>query len=680
LQDGQNLFNPSAPYGDWAIDQSMAKLAQEGFQDIIIIAIDHGEKERIVEYLPYYHPRFGEGKGKFYIQFMKEKLIPYINNNYRTLTDFENTGIGGSSMGGLISLYAGLSNPGVFGKMMIFSPSLWISKKIFEQTQSFAPLERSKIYLYSGGQESQEHLPNTTKLEKLIKEKMIDGHNIDFHFSINHLGNHSEEHWSKEFPEAIKWLYHNTMTLKYNDSIHNDRDIILPCRKDDYDYINTFIPIDKPDFDGTLGSYQLIYDSTGRRIYLLGIGTEEESSQIETAFRKLHVETSKYWKGAIQIYADNLSNEEIIKSAIGFEMATYQIGQYKAENHNPPAASIIYFSKNDLSQLIQKGHKIGTTINRIKGLVDAPPNIKTPEYLGNWALSSAKTNGIKCTILEQNELREQKFDAVNAVGQGSVHPPIVLALEHKPNPHSSYDIALVGKGITFDSGGLSIKGSQNLHYMKSDMGGAAVVLGIMELAAQLNLPINIVGVVAAAENAVGSNSYRPGDVINSFSGKTIEVIDTDAEGRLVLADAINYTIKKFNPNQIINIATLTGSVVRTLAYSAAGMFTNNKEMASQMSEAGDIVHERVWQLPLYNDFKNDLHSDIADIRNFSGKPLAGAITAAKFIEAFTENHKKWMHLDIAGVAFGDSPYTKMKSASGFGIQLILQYLNNISNK
>ena len=207
LQDGQNLFNPSAPYGDWAIDKSLGKMAHEGMSDIIIIAIDHGEQERISEYLPYYHPRFGEGKGNFYIQFMVEKLIPYINNNFRTLPDFHNTGIGGSSMGALISLHAGLSNPGVFGKMMVFSPSLWISKKIFKNIKSFKPLEKSKIYMYSGGQESAEHLPNARRLEKIINKKMGKGHNIEFHFSVNEHGNHSEMHWREEFPKAVEWLF-----------------------------------------------------------------------------------------------------------------------------------------------------------------------------------------------------------------------------------------------------------------------------------------------------------------------------------------------------------------------------------------------------------------------------------------------------------------------------------------
>lgn len=209
LQDGQNLFNPEAPYGDWAIDKSMERLKAEGFGDVIIVAVDHGEEERITEYLPYYHPRFGDGKGKFYIQFLIEKLIPYINNNFRTLTDFEHTGIGGSSMGGLISLHAGLRNPRVFGKMMIFSPSLWISKIIFNHTKSFSPLQESKIYLYAGGKESIEHLPNAKRLGTIISEKMVKGYHIDFHFSINNEGSHSEIYWREEFPKAVKWLYYN---------------------------------------------------------------------------------------------------------------------------------------------------------------------------------------------------------------------------------------------------------------------------------------------------------------------------------------------------------------------------------------------------------------------------------------------------------------------------------------
>ena len=202
----------------------------------------------------------------------------------------------------------------------------------------------------------------------------------------------------------------------------------------------------------------------------------------------------------------------------------------------------------------------------------------------------------------------------------------------------------------------------------------------MELVAKLKLNVNVVGVVASAENAVDMNSFRPGDVITSYSKKTIEIIDTDAEGRLVLADGLSYIIQNFKPEKVIDLATLTGSVVQTLGYYAAGMFTNNSAMARELSQIGEDIHERVWQLPLFSDYESELHSDIADLRNLSGKPIAGAITAAKFLEAFTEEHKAWVHLDIAGVAFGDSPYSKMKSASGFGVQLITNFIKQLEEK
>ena len=303
--------------------------------------------------------------------------------------------------------------------------------------------------------------------------------------------------------------------------------------------------------------------------------------------------------------------------------------------------------------------------------------IKLQNILGKWSSESAKLNNYKCTVLKKAQLEKQGFGAVLAVGQGSANPPVVIVSQYMAKPGAKIDIGLVGKGISFDTGGLSIKSSSNLHYMKSDMGGAAVVLGVMELVAKLKLKVNIVGVVASAENAVDSNSYRPSDVITSYSGKTIEIIDTDAEGRLVLADGLSYIIKKYQPKQVIDLATLTGSVVQTLGYSAAGMFTNNSEMAKTMSTIGFKTNERVWQLPLFTDFEAELHSDIADLRNFSGKPIAGAITAAKFLEAFTDSHEQWMHLDIAGVAFGDSPYSKMKSASGYGVQLIINYIKSL---
>ncbi|MCL4158191.1 UNVERIFIED_CONTAM: hypothetical protein GTU68_020768 [Idotea baltica] len=436
--------------------------------------------------------------------------------------------------------------------------------------------------------------------------------------------------------------------------------------------------IEKLDFKGDFSTYQLIYGDQGNRIYLLGLGEEKDNLKLRDAFRKLSFENKKYWKKSIQVDAESLNIDGVKDAVIGLELSNYEIGQFKSDKKKQSEIDVVFASTKDISNALKEGKYTAETTNNIKALIDAPANYKTPEFLGNWATKSAKDNSYTCTVLHKDELEKQGFGAVMAVGQGSVNPPVVIITEYIAKPNAKIDIGLVGKGITFDTGGLSIKSSTNLHYMKSDMGGAAVVLGVVELVAKLKLDVNIVGIVASAENAVDSNSYRPGDVINSYSGKTIEIIDTDAEGRLVLADGLSYMIKTFQPEKVIDLATLTGSVVQTFGFTAAGMFTNNKGMAKTMSDIGFKTNERVWQLPLFEDYETDLHSDIADLRNFSGKPIAGAITAAKFLEAFTESHKAWMHLDIAGVSFGDSSFSKMKSATGYGVQLITNYIKSLN--
>lgn len=470
------------------------------------------------------------------------------------------------------------------------------------------------------------------------------------------------------------------MTYKHLPKIDPAKDLIIPCRKGDLKSLKNFTSVENLNFDGEFATHQTIYGPNGIKMYVLGLGEEKDSVKIEEAFRKLCFDTKKYWNTIIQVEASNLSENEIKKAVIGLELGTYEIGQFKSKKEKAKKLSIEFTSSKDIKSQLVEGKLTGETINRIKALIDAPANHKTPEFLGNWAKESSISSKYKCTVLHQDELKKQGFDAVVAVGQGSVNPPVVIVSEYMPKKGKKVDIGLVGKGITFDTGGLSIKPSTNLHYMKSDMGGAAVVLGVVELVAKLKLNVNIVGVVASAENAVDSNSYRPGDVINSYSGKTIEIIDTDAEGRLVLADGLSYIIKKFKPEQVIDLATLTGSVVQTLGYSAAGMFSNNSEMSNTMSKVGYETNERVWQLPLFEDYESDLHSDVADLRNFSGKPIAGAITAAKFLEAFTENHESWMHLDIAGVSFGDSSYSKMKSSTGYGVQLITNYIKKLQTQ
>jgi leucyl aminopeptidase len=299
--------------------------------------------------------------------------------------------------------------------------------------------------------------------------------------------------------------------------------------------------------------------------------------------------------------------------------------------------------------------------------------------MAKWAIESGKKFGYNVSVLEKQQLKSQKLDALLAVGQGSEHPPVLIVMEYR-SPNATQTVGLVGKGVTFDTGGISIKSSTNMHLMKSDMGGAAAVFGAMELAAKMQLPINLIGIVPACENSVDGKSFKPSDVINSYSGKTIEIIDTDAEGRLILADGLSYMVKNFQPDVMIDLATLTGSVIATLGYHAAGMFTNNDNLAQKLTQAADQTGERLWRLPLWDIYKEDISSDIADVRNYSGKPMAGAISATKFLEVFTENHQNWAHLDIAGTAYGDTEFAPQRAGTAFGVRLLLEYLENMVYK
>ncbi|MEM6525233.1 MAG: leucyl aminopeptidase family protein [Bacteroidota bacterium] len=429
----------------------------------------------------------------------------------------------------------------------------------------------------------------------------------------------------------------------------------------------------------------LHHPSENRIVYLIGLGEEKHESKTYLAARSLAHNHHKGWTAGVNIECGHLVSQTVEQLIIGFKLATYRIGRFKQENELPSFFDVDFtvnlVSDDDLSAVIESGSAKAEVMMQVMGLVDAPPNEKTPEYLGNWVKGSAQKYGYEADILDADALKKEGLEALLSVGQGSKYPPVLIKTEYKPKGSVSNTpkLGLVGKGITFDTGGLSIKGSQNLHYMKSDMGGGAAVLGAVELATRLQLDIHIVGIIACAENAVDANSYRPGDVINSYSGKTIEVIDTDAEGRLALADALAYMQKNYAPELMIDLATLTGSSVMTLGYSAGALFSNDDELADIISESGYQVDERVWRLPLFEDFEKDLESDLADVRNFSGKPVAGAITAAKFLQYFVNDQVKWAHLDIAGVAFGDSEFSKMKSAKGYGPRLLIEIMNKLKN-
>jgi leucyl aminopeptidase len=423
------------------------------------------------------------------------------------------------------------------------------------------------------------------------------------------------------------------------------------------------------------------------KIYLLGLGEKTGSGDILAAFRSLSFQ-QKNRLGAdvsIDFIHSNIKNDAAIQAATcGMAVGTYRIGLYKSETNgvhplSKEDAVLTIFTENNAENAqiaADKGIATGETQTRIMDLVNAAPNKKTPQYLANWAQDAGKKYGFNVTLLNKKQCEEVGLQAFLSVNKGSAQEPYFIIMEYKPQG-ATKTIGLVGKGITFDTGGINIKPSANLHWMKSDMGGAAAVFGTLELAAKLKLPVNVIGIVASTENMVDGESTKPGDVIGSYLGKTIEVIDTDAEGRLVLADGLAYIKRNFNPDTIIDLATLTGSIVSTLGYNAAGLFSNNDALAAALSQAGDSTGERLWRLPLWDIYMEDMKSDIADIANLGNKPMSGAITAAKFLELFTDGHTSWAHLDIAGTALQNNELGNARNATAYGIRLLTAFLEKV---
>ena len=418
----------------------------------------------------------------------------------------------------------------------------------------------------------------------------------------------------------------------------------------------------------------LIHPGFEKKRWLLGLGKRNGAEQLIQPFRKVVFQNLKVG-GKMVVKADLFSEEQLEVCMIGLLMSGYQLKSIKKDKQDSEIKAIdIYAPQVFAKKILQKAVSIAKACFSAMDLVNMPPNYKTPLYLSEYVKSAGQAHGFDVKVIKGAALQKTRLHALHEVGKGSENEPAFIIMEYKAAKKPVAKIGLVGKGITFDTGGISLKNPTNMHYMKSDMAGAAAVIGVMQAAAELKLPIHLIGIVPAAENAVGSKAYRPGDIIQSYSGKTIEVIDTDAEGRLVLADGLSYITKNFSPDYLIDLATLTGSCIATLGYTAAGLFTQNEELAAELYQSGRITGEKNWRLPLWDDYKSQMQSDMADIKNLSSLPIAGAITAAKFLEAFTENHTAWAHLDIAGVSFTDSEYLKSRSATAYGVRLLTHWI------
>lgn len=435
-------------------------------------------------------------------------------------------------------------------------------------------------------------------------------------------------------------------------------------------------------FTGKKNEVQWLFTEK-QTIVLFGIGEADSSATaIIRSFRHFANRYAEKLTSKLAVYTHHLEDQTVEYAVNGLLLGTYQIGQFKTEEAPVHAfeqkdAELLIYSDQEVMAFAEKGKATAETQMSILNIVNAPANKKTPQILAEWAKNSAQQFGYESDIWDKQKIKEVGLHALLAVNRGSEDPAQFIILEYK-GKNAKQKVGLVGKGVTFDTGGISIKGSANMHYMKSDMGGAAAVLGTIELAAKLQLPIHVVCIVPATDNSVDALSIKPSDVIESYSGKTIEIIDTDAEGRLILSDGIAYMVKHFQPDVLIDLATLTGSAVRTFGYHAGALFSNNDNLAAAIEKAGDATGERVWRLPLWKAYEEDLKSDVADVKNFSGRPIAGAIGAAKFLEYFTDEHPNWAHLDMAGVAFNEAEFSHQKSATAFGVRLLVEYLEELA--
>jgi len=410
------------------------------------------------------------------------------------------------------------------------------------------------------------------------------------------------------------------------------------------------------------------------RNYFAGIIQSFENQNLENIFIPAIVYShfTKYFKSEEYFYQTILE---------GIYLGNYNFNKYLSKSKKPSKLNaIIEISDLKLSQkILELTSNIAQAIYFTRDLVNEPANFLTPIEFSKRVKNEFRKTSVKIKIFNEVELKKQKMNAILSVGKGSSNKPVMIIAEYKPKVKSKYKICLVGKGVTYDTGGLSIKPTAGMLQMKADMAGGATVFGIIKAAEKNNLPIEIIGIVPAVENSISGNSYKPGDVISTSSGKTIEVKDTDAEGRLVLADALEFASKQ-NPNEIIDFATLTGAVAVALGLFTAGVFTKNDEIAERIKIASQETYEHTWRLPFWDEFNNLLESKIADISNL-GPRWGGAITAGKFLEQFVDEKIPYAHIDIAGPALNHdlTNYTK-DYCTGFGVRFMFEYLKEITNK
>jgi len=376
-----------------------------------------------------------------------------------------------------------------------------------------------------------------------------------------------------------------------------------------------------------------------------------------------------------------IKNEILISSIIeGANLSLYNFDLFKKEKKSTKEPDLTLLTQNKDAQKIIKIHMIiSDAVRFTRDVANLPPNECPPEKLGKIAKKMASQNKMRCTVFSKKEINSRGLGGVTAVGQGSKNEPRFIILEYRNGKKEQKPILLVGKAVTFDTGGISLKPGEKMDEMKFDKCGGCTVLGIMKAVSELKLPINVVAIIPSVENMPGGEAYRPGDIIKLFSGKTAEILNTDAEGRLILADGLAYGIKHYQPSSVMDFATLTGACIVALGTNVAAIVSNNSKLTSKIKKSSSNTSEEVWELPINDDYMDMVKSKVADIRNIGMGRAAGTITAAAFLANAVRN-VPWVHFDIAGTAW-IQPSTKTKSyntngATGFGVRLVIDHLMN----
>ena len=437
------------------------------------------------------------------------------------------------------------------------------------------------------------------------------------------------------------------------------------------------------DFAGQEGETLLLYKKSQKekRILLLGLGKREKCT-LETIRRSYAAALKKCRKKKFSHLSVTLPafDKPVATAATeGLLLMNYSFDDLKTETSKAIQKICLIGINKETLRRCREAEVVVDAVNFARDLVNGNADDVTPQMLAKTSEGLAKEfKMVKTTVFDKKAIEKIKMGLLLAVNRGSSRDPAFIIVEYKGNPSSKEAIAIIGKGITYDTGGLNLKPTGSMETMKDDMSGGAAVLGTIKAAAALKLKVNLIGAIASTENAIGPSSYKPGDVYKSYSGKTVEISNTDAEGRLVLADALSYIQDHYKPSKMIDLATLTGGIVIALGEEATGLFSNNDSLAAALVKAGENTHERVWRMPLYPEYREALKSSIADMKNAADRK-ASSITAATFLLEFIKK-TPWAHLDIAGTAYLSTPrHYHATSATGVGVRLLIDFLKNEEN-